>query len=73
MFGISADRIADNGKPGKSFHVRRFSDRAVAVRYLAELVVRCKGSRGRDKHDERWWICEAGVVTKYTIGARNGR
>jgi hypothetical protein len=73
MFDISADRIANSGKPGGSFHVRRFSDRADAVRYLDELVVRFKGNRGRDEQDERWWIREAGVVTRYTIGARNGR
>ena len=73
MFDISADRIANNGKPGKPFHVRRFSDRADAVGYLDELVVRFKGNRGRDQHDERWWIREAGVVTRYTIGARNRR
>lgn len=73
MFDISADRIANNATPGQAFHVRRFSDRADAVRYLDELVARFKGNRGRDKQDERWWICEAGVVTRYTIGARNGR
>jgi hypothetical protein len=73
MFDISADRIANSGKSRGSFHVRRFSDRADAVRYLDELVVRFKGNRGRDEQDERWWIREAGVVTRYTIGARNGR
>jgi hypothetical protein len=42
MFDISADRIANNGKPGKSFHIRRFSDRADAVGYLDELVFASK-------------------------------
>jgi hypothetical protein len=37
IFDISADRIAHNRKPGGSFHVRRFSNRADAERYLDEL------------------------------------
>jgi hypothetical protein len=73
MFDISADRIANNGKPGYSFHVRRFSDRAAAERYLDELVVRFRGNKYGDEQGERWSIREAGVVTRYSIGARNGR
>jgi hypothetical protein len=70
MFDISADRILNNGKPSDSFHVRRFSDRAAAERNLDELVVRFKGSRGRDEQGERWSIREARVVTRYSIGAQ---
>jgi hypothetical protein len=70
MFDISADRIANNRKPGGSFHVRRFSDRVDAEKYLDELVVRFKGDKGRDEQGERWSIREAGVVTKYSIGGR---
>jgi hypothetical protein len=73
MFDISADRIANNGKPSDSFHVRRFSDRADAERYLDELVVRFKGNKGRDEQGERWSIREVGTVTRYSIGAQNGR
>jgi hypothetical protein len=69
-FDISADRIANNRKPGDSFHVRRFSDRADAERYLDELVVRFKGNKARDEQGERWSICEAGVVTRYAIDAQ---
>ena len=69
MFDISADRIANNRKTG-DFHVRRFSDRADAERYLDELVVRFKGNKARDEQGERWSICEAGVVTRYAIGAQ---
>ena len=70
IFDISADRFADNRKPGDSFHVRRFSDRADAERYLDELVVRFKGNKARHEQGERWSICEAGVVTRYAIGAQ---
>jgi hypothetical protein len=70
MFDISADRIANNRKPGGSFHVRRFSDRVDAEKYLDELVVRFKGDKGRDEQGERWSIREAGVVTRYSISAR---
>ena len=70
IFDIRADRIANNRKPGDSFHVRRFSDRADAERYLDELVVRFKGNKARDEQGERWSICEAGVVTRYAIGAQ---
>jgi hypothetical protein len=73
MFDISADRLGNNGNPGKSVHVRRFSDRTDAVRYLDELVVRFKGNIGRDEQEASWWIREAGVVTRYTIGVRNRR
>jgi len=73
MFDISADRLGNNGNPGKSVHVRRFSDRTDAVRYLDELVVRSKGNSGRDEQEASWWIREAGVVTRYTIGVRNRR
>jgi adenine specific DNA methylase Mod len=69
MFQISADRLANNGRPGKSVHVRRFSDRRDAKRYLDELVVRFKGSRGWDEHQTGCWIREAGIVTRYTIDA----
>jgi hypothetical protein len=69
IFDISA-RIANNGKPGGSFHVRRFSDRADAERYLDDLVVRFDGIKARDEQGERWSICEAGIVTRYAIGAR---
>ena len=55
---------------GDSFHVRRFSDRADAERYLDELVVRCRGNKARDEQGKRWSICEAGVVTRYAIGAQ---
>ena len=64
MFDISADRLGNNGNPGKSVHVRRFSDRTDAVRYLDELVVRFKGNSGRDEQEAGWWIREAGVVTR---------
>jgi len=73
MFDISADRLGNNGNPGKSVHVRRFSDRTDAVRYLDELVVRFKGNSGRDEQEASWWIREAGVVTRNTIGVRNTR
>jgi hypothetical protein len=65
MFDISADRLGNTGNPGKSVHVRRFSQRADAVKYLYELIVRFKGNRGRDEdeQEERWWIREAGFVT----------
>ena len=40
MFDISADRLGNTGgNPGKSVHVRRFSQRADAVKYLDELIV----------------------------------
>lgn len=68
-FEISADRMADNGNSSDSFHVRSFSDRADAERYLDELVVRFEGSKGQDEHGGRCWsIREAGVVTRYSIG-----
>jgi hypothetical protein len=70
IFDIIAERIADNRKPGDSFHVRRFSDRADAERYLDELVVRFKGNKARDEQGGRWSICEAGVVTRYAIDAQ---
>jgi hypothetical protein len=70
IFDIIAERIADNRKSGDSFHVRRFSDCADAERYLDELVVRFKGNKARDEQGERWSICEAGVVTRYAIGAQ---
>lgn len=73
MFDISADRPGNTGNPGKSVHVRRFSDRAEAVKYLDELIVRFKGNRGREEQEEHWWIREAGVVTRYTIDMRNRR
>jgi hypothetical protein len=69
MFQISADRVTQNGKPGKPFHVRRFSDRTDATRYLDELVVRFKGSSGWDEPKIGCWIREAGIVTRYTIDA----
>jgi hypothetical protein len=72
LFDIIAERIANNRQPGDSFHVRRFSDRADAERYLDELVVRFKGSKARDEQGERWSICEAGVVTRYAIGVQIG-
>jgi hypothetical protein len=68
-FDIIADRIADNRKCDP-FHVRRFSDRADAERYLDELVVRFTGNKGRDEQGEPWSIREAGVVTRYSIGAQ---
>jgi hypothetical protein len=46
MFDISPDRLGNKGNPGKSVHVRRFSQRADAVKYLDELIVRFKGNRG---------------------------
>jgi hypothetical protein len=49
----------------------RFSNRADAVRYLDELVVRSEGRRSRNELDERWWKCEARLVTRYTVCARN--
>jgi hypothetical protein len=67
---VIAVRIANNQKPGDSFHVRRFSNRTDAERYLDELVVRFKGNKARDEQGERWSICEAGVVTRYAIGAQ---
>ena len=70
LFDIIAERIANNRQPGDSFHVRRFSDRADAERYLDELVVRFKGSKARDEQGERWSICEAGIVTRYAIDAQ---
>ena len=70
MFDISADRLGNNGNPGKSVHVRRFSDRTDAVRYLDELVVRFRGNTARDEQGERWSICEAGIVTRYAIDAQ---
>jgi hypothetical protein len=71
IFDIIAERIADNRKCDP-FHVRRFSDRADAERYLDELVVRFTGNKGRDEQGERWSIREAGVVTRYSIGAQTG-
>jgi hypothetical protein len=44
MFDISADRLGNTGNPGKSVHVRRFSQRADAVKYLDELIVRFTSS-----------------------------
>jgi hypothetical protein len=70
IFDIIAERIADNRKPGDSFHVSRFSDRADAERYLDELVVRFKGNKARDEQGERWSICEVGIVTRYAIDAQ---
>ena len=70
IFDIIAERLADNRKLDDPFHVRRFSDRADAERYLDELVVRFKGNKARDEQGERWSICEAGVVTRYAIGAQ---
>ena len=70
MFDISADRLANNKSPAGRF-TSRFSNRADAVRYLDELVVRFEGRRSRDELDERWWICEARLVTRYTVCARN--
>jgi hypothetical protein len=59
--------------PDLKVECRRFSQRADAVKYLDELMVCFKGNRGRDEQEERWWIREAGVVTRYTIGVRNRR
>jgi hypothetical protein len=70
IFDIIAERIADHRKLGDPFHVRRFSDRADAERYLDELVVRFTGNKGRDEQGERWSIREAGVVTRYSIGTQ---
>jgi hypothetical protein len=70
IFDIIAERIAQDRKPADPFHVRRFSDRADAERYLDELVVRFTGNKGRDEQGERWSIREAGVVTRYSIGAQ---
>jgi hypothetical protein len=70
LFDIIAERISDNRKPGNPFHVRRFSDRADAERYLDELFLRFKGNKNRDEQGERWSIREAGVVTRYSIGAQ---
>ena len=73
MFDISADRLGNTGNPGKSVHVRRFSQRADAVKYLDELIASFKGNRGRDEQEERWEMREAGVVTRCTIDVRNRR
>jgi hypothetical protein len=70
MFDITAERIAYNRKPGDPFHVRRFSDRADAERYLDELFLRFKGNKSRNEQGQRWSICEAGVVTRYSIDAQ---
>ena len=70
MFDIIAERIADNRKLGDPFHVRRFSDRADAERYLDKLFLRFKGNKSRNKQGEHWSICEAGVVTRYSIDAQ---
>ena len=70
MFDISADKIANDRKPWGSFHVRRFSDRVDAEKYLNELVVRFKGDKGQDEQGERWSVREAGVVTRYSISAQ---
>jgi hypothetical protein len=69
-FDIIAERIASYRKPSVPFHVRRFSDRADAEKYLDDLVVRFKGNKGRDEQGERWSIREARVVTRYSIGRR---
>jgi hypothetical protein len=69
IFDIIAERIADNRRPGDPIHVRRFFDRENAEKYLDELVVRFKGDKGRDEQGERL-ICEAGIVTRYAIGAQ---
>ena len=53
MFDISADRLGNTGKPGKSVHVRRFSQRADAVNYLDELIVRSKETVGGMKMNRR--------------------
>jgi hypothetical protein len=55
-FDIIAERIAGYRKPSVPFHVRRFSDRAAAEKYLDQLVVRFKGNKGRDEQGERWSI-----------------
>ena len=76
MFDISADRLGNNGNPGKSVHVRRFSDRTDAVRYLDELVVRFKGNKARDEQGERWSIREAGspnILSVLKLTARSFR
>jgi hypothetical protein len=73
IFDIIAERIADNRRPGDPIHVRRFSDRADAEKYLDELVVRFKGDKGRGEQGERWSIREAGTVTRYSIDAQSGR
>jgi hypothetical protein len=70
IFDIVAERISDNRKPGDPFHVRRFSDRVDAERYLDELFLRFEGNKSRDEQGERWSIREAGVVTRYSIGAQ---
>jgi hypothetical protein len=70
IFDLIAERIADNRKLGDSFHVRRFSNRVDAERYLDELVVRFKGNKARDEQGERWSICEVGIVTRYAIDAQ---
>jgi hypothetical protein len=70
MFDIMAERISDNRKPAEPFHVRRFSDRADAERYLDELFLRFKGNKCQDEQGEHWSIREAGVVTRYSIGAQ---
>jgi hypothetical protein len=61
-------RITEN--PATPFHVRRFSDRPDAERYLDDLVARFNGNKARDEQGERWSICEARVVTRYAIGAQ---
>jgi hypothetical protein len=71
MFDIIAERISDNRKSADPFHVRRFSDRADAERYLDELFLRFKGNKSQDEQGERWSIREAGVVTRYSIAAQN--
>jgi hypothetical protein len=50
--------------PGSQSTSDVFSDRADTVKYLDELIVRFKGNRGREEQEERWWIREAGVVTR---------
>ena len=61
-------RITEN--PATRFTSGAFLTRTDAERYLDELVVRFKGNKARDEQGERWSICEAGVVTRYAIGAR---
>jgi hypothetical protein len=67
MFDISADRLGNNGNPGKSVHVKRFSQRADAAKYLDEPIARFKGNCSRDEQEERWWIREAGGGATFAL------
>ena len=67
IFDIIAETIADNRKPSDPFHVRSFSNRSDAERYLDELFLRFKGNRSWDEQGERWSIRGAGVVTRFLL------